>query len=142
MSSHFIIPNQDPEEQSTYKLLKGSYYHKLPDEEGELHLEPGDTLATTKNMVEAEGYERWEALGEGHETMDDLRARLKILEGKLAQQESDEDGEPLPEEEEVDLNSLTIPQLKQKAQELDIDVSDCSRKEEYVNCIQSYLEVA
>ena len=108
-----------------------------------VNIEPGGILETTQDMIKLEGADRWELLedlGGGAESLEDLKARIRILEGQLGKPEEPKEDDPDPD----DLNRKSIKQLREMAASLDppVDLSTCSNKEQMVNAIRGALDAA
>ena len=123
-----------------FKLLRGSLAHTVTNKDGTktiLHFEPGQVYETTIDMVRKEGRERWERVNEDAMTIEDLKARLRILEGqKMADQGEAYQGD--------DLDAKSIPQLRAIAEKLDppIDLSKVKSKSDIVALIREAQDVA
>ena len=125
-----------PEEQYKYTFRLRSGSHHVRNEN--LTIEAGDLFHTNDDMAKLFGKDRWELVKEGQgESMDDLRTRIKQLEGRLGP------AEPVRTTAE-DLDSLSIKDLRKMAAEMEppVDLNTCSGKTEIVNAIRVALDNA
>jgi len=129
---------QYTEDERVYRLTAGSHVIATGDGKNPLVLEPGDTMTTKINMVRLHGPGRWERVhGKKGDSIEDLRARIKILEGMpkqpvQAQAPSD------------DLNSKTIKQLREYADKMDppVELPSGMSKDDIIEAINSAMDAA
>ena len=119
-----------------FRLKSGSHY----DGKRNIAIEPGDIYETDDDMIKAHGKIRWELVDEkGQESIEDLKARIKLLEGRVGPQEA-----PKPELEETDLESKSIKELRTFAAAMDppVDLKDVTGKAEIINAIRFVMDAA
>lgn len=130
---------EEANKQFTFKLRSGS--HCYIDAQGKtITIEPKGILQTNVDMALLEGSDRWEKLEDaGQETLEDLKARIRILESLVPKTES-----VVPDHEGDDLDSKSIKQLKELAASLEppVDLSTCTGKAEIINAIRSAMDAA
>jgi len=121
----------------TFRLKSGSHY----DGKTGRAYEPGDLVASDTDLqAEARALDpsskRWERVGEfGEESIEDLKARLKILEGMLEKPESTSTAV-----DSDDLDKMSIAKLRALAQEMEVDLTDCSNKAEIISVLREALD--
>jgi len=130
---------------SLYRLKSGSYHNQKLG----VDLEPGGTLETDVDMRREEGYDRWELVRTGAEedTIENLRARIKILEGRPPEEtvtiseESVEKEEPEAPaiEDPPQLHTMQMKDLRAYAAAKGIDLEGLSGKSNLINAIEVAL---
>jgi hypothetical protein len=123
-----------------FKLKSGSHVYR--DENGtDVVLEPGDTKHTDLDMRKLEGRDRWDLIDDqGPESIEELKARIRILEGFAKPQE-----EPQAEVAEDDgLDGKSIKQLREMAADMTppVDLSGISSKDAIIAAIRSAADNA
>jgi len=126
-----------------FKLKAGTHVYR--DKDGkDVVLEPGGTIETDLDMRKLEGRDRWELLDDqGVETIEELKARIKILEGFAKPPEVSAAGtEPTAEDDGLDTKS--IKQLREVAAEMSppVDLSGITTKEAIISAIRSAADNA
>ena len=123
--------------QYAFKLKAGTHIYR--NEEGkDITLEPGGIINTDLNMRKIEGRNRWELVDDqGADTIEELKARIRILEGMAKPQES-----PQPEDDGLDTKS--IKQLRELAADMtpSVDLSGITTKEAIIAAIRSAADNA
>ena len=61
----------------------------------------------------------------------------EVNEEELQDDEIEIDGEELPDDDEIDLNKLTVPQLKELAAKREIDIDSDDKKQEIIDKIKA-----
>lgn len=133
------MPVVEAKKQFTFRLRSGS--HCYIDPQGKtVTIEPKGILHTNVDMALLEGPDRWEKLDDaGQETLEDLKARIRILESMVPK------AEPITQDQEADdLDSKSIKELKALAASLEppVDLNTCTGKAEIVNAIRSAMDAA
>lgn len=94
-------------------------------------MKPGDTVTTEVNLRRRDGRDRWELVGEGEESIESLKARIKILEGFA---------KPEVPEEPVDdgLENKSIRELREVAKEMEppVDLTGVTGKDDIIAAIR------
>ena len=125
----FVSTATEKEYKYTFHLKAGSFINRARG----LELVPGDIYHTNDDMIKLEGRDRWELVQEGKESIEELKARIKLLESKQP---------PTTEEDELDRKS--IKELRTMAAEMvpPVDLTTCTGKTEIVNAIRQALDAA
>ena len=125
---------------SLFRLKSGSYHNQKLG----LNIEPGGTIETDEDMRRLEGYDRWELVRTGREaeTIEDLRARIALLEGRPKEEAEPEDVNPVMSEDEPQLHAMQIKELRDYAAGKGIDLEGITGKSNLINAIQAHLENA
>lgn len=133
--SNGLILEEQPKYKYTFCLKAGSHL----DLGRKLSLEPGGIYHTDEDMIKLHGRNRWELVKEGQESMEDLRARIKLLEGRLEPAKTEEVRHDLD-----DLASKSVKELRTIAAEMSppVDLTDCSGKTEMINAIRQAMDAA
>jgi hypothetical protein len=124
----------------TYKLKSGSHVYKDADGNN-IVVEPGGTATTDIDLRKKEGRDRWDLVdAQGTETIEDLKARIRILEGMSKPPAKDE--EPTAEDDGLDTKS--IKQLREVAAEMSppVDLSGITTKEAIITAIRNAVDNA
>ena len=130
------------EEPRTYRLRSGCYYRV---EGGKtVYYKPGDVITSNIDMLRLEGPDRWERVDDvtgRNESIADLRARIKILEGSLAAREA-EAAKPLSSEDDG-LEGKTIKELRELAADMEppVDLSGITTKDAIIAAIRHAIEL-
>lgn len=113
----------------TLRVKSGKHIHR--DEEGNrVPITKGQTFETSKPLHRGIFADKFELLNDSGEAVTDVK-------GKLEQ-------DPIPSEEAVlsdddltldKLEKMTLAQLRQQAEDMELDTSSCSKKADYVDLI-------
>ena len=122
-----------------FKLKAGSHIDR--DEHGNnIVLDPGGILNTDLDMRKLQGRDRWELIDDqGPDTIEELKARIRILEGFAKPQE------PQVEVAEDDgLDGKSIKQLREMAADMtpSVDLSGVTTKDAIIAAIRSAADNA
>lgn len=114
-----------------FRLKSGSHHHD-PGDGSWINIEPGGVFETARDMAALDP-QRWQEIHEGgtisaDQTIRELQARLKILEGKKASED--------------DLSNKSIKELREIAAGMDLDLSTCNGKVEIINTIREAMDAA
>ena len=119
-----------------FKLKAGGHVYR--DKDGkDVVVEPGGVVETDLDMRKLEGRNRWELLDDqSPDTIEELKARIKILEGFA------KPVEPTPEDDGLDGKS--IKQLRELAADMTppVDLSGINTKEAIIAAIRSAADNA
>ena len=129
-----------------FKLKSGS--HSVITSDGPKrtvkNYEPGDVFETDEDMIKLHGPQRWQNIEEDQgESIEELRAKLRILEGRLNMDK--------PKEPEVakkptlaEMDGMTIKALRALAANNDppVDITACGNKDEIMQTLAQTFDVA
>lgn len=120
-----------------FRLRSGSHYDNLTG----TTIEPGGVIYTNENLKKTDRG-RWELIQEsGQESIDELKARIRILEGRIAAEAAPEAPKAVDPD---DLDGKSIKDLRALAAEMDppVDLTDCTGKAEIVAAIRQAIDAA
>lgn len=118
----------------TFKLKAGSHH----DRKRNITIETGGLYQTNDDMVKLHGKNRWELVkGDGVETMEDLRTRIRQLEAKMAPVQVEASSAD-------ELDRKSIKELREMAAKMEppVDLTTCTGKDAIVNAIRQALDAA
>lgn len=116
-----------------FKLRSGSHHDRARG----ITIEPGEIFKTNEDMIKLHGRNRWEKIQDNSgETIEDLRARLRILESMTKPS--------APPANEDDLENKSVKELRAIAASLEppVDLTTCNGKTEIVNVIRQAMDTA
>ena len=131
---------QYTDEERAYRLKSGSHCIATGDGKHPQVLEPGDVMTTKINMIKLHGPDRWERVNAGpKENIEDLRARIKILEGLQAMNASQ-----AAKDNPDDLSTKTIKQLREMAAAMEppVELPSNMSKDDIIEAINSAMDAA
>lgn len=134
---------QFTEEDRTYRLKAGSHCIATGDGKHPQVLNPGDVMTTKINLIRLHGADRWERVNAGpKESVTDLRARIKILEGLQAAQA--EQAAKSSQVDQDDLSTKTIKQLREVAASMapPVELPSGMSKDDIIEAINSAMDAA
>jgi len=121
-----------------FKLKAGSHIYRGKDGK-DVALEPGGVVETDLDMRKIEGRNRWELLdNEDKDTIEDLKARIRILEGMAPPVEE------AKAEVSDDLEGKSISTLRKLAADMEppVDLTGLTAKGDIIAAIRSAVDNA
>lgn len=128
---------EQAQKQFAFRLKSGSHFDAVSNQT----IEAGKIFFTNDNMQKLHGRLRWELVQEaGQDSIEELKARIRILEGRVAA----EIPAPKTGEDPDDLEGKSIKDLKAMAADMEppVDLTTCTGKAEIVNAIRAALDAA